>query len=104
MVIELTDQTYDDTVQKDGLVIVEFWAPWCQLCKRLEPILDELASEYEGTVMIAKINVETNTIVSKELNVLSLPALFIYKNGSLVGTVTGFVPKETLEDAINQLK
>ncbi|MBD0383157.1 thioredoxin [Paenibacillus sedimenti] len=103
MVIDITDEMFRDTIRQPGLVIVEFWAPWCSYCKLLEPILEELDNQYNGAVQIAKINVETETVISTELNVLSLPGLFFYKDGSLVGTVTGFVPKNQLEAAINQL-
>ncbi|NHN33310.1 thioredoxin [Paenibacillus agricola] len=100
MVIEITDQTFQETTRGEGLVIVEFWAPWCSLCKLLEPILEELSSEYDSQVSIAKINVESNQEVSERLGVKSLPALFIYKQGALVGQVNGFVPKSTLQEAI----
>ncbi|MCY9692958.1 thioredoxin [Paenibacillus alginolyticus] len=103
MVIDIKDQMFQDTIGQEGLVIIEFWAPWCSYCKLLAPILEELDHQYGDTVKIAKINVETESVVSTELNVQSLPALFFYKNGSVVGTVTGFVPKNTLEEAINQL-
>lgn len=103
MVKEITDEMFKDTIKQSGLVIVEFWAKWCSLCKLLEPILEELDRQYNGAVKIAKIDVETETAVSAELNVLSLPALFFYKDGSLAGTVTGFVPKNQLEDVIQQL-
>lgn len=104
MVKEITDAMFQETIRQEGLVIVEFWAPWCSYCKLLEPILEELSEEFAGQVNIATINVETNAEVSAELNVMSLPAMFFYKNGTIVGTVTGFVPKPTLVDAINQLK
>jgi thioredoxin 1 len=103
MVIDITDQSFQETIQQKGLVIIEFWAPWCTYCKQLEPILDELDLEFVGKVRIAKINVETDSEISTRLNVLSLPALFIYKDGTLVGNVTGFVPKKTLEEAIHSL-
>lgn len=104
MVKAITDAMFQETIRQEGLVIVEFWAPWCSYCKLLEPILQELSEEFAGEVNIATINVETNTEVSAELNVMSLPAMFFYKNGAVVGTVTGFVPKPTLVDAIHQLK
>ncbi|MCR8645350.1 thioredoxin [Paenibacillus sp. N1-5-1-14] len=104
MVHEITDQTFKETINQDGLVLVEFWAPWCSLCKTLAPILEELSNENSDKVKIVTINVETNEQVSTELNVMSLPAMFFYKNGKVVGTVTGFVPKQTLQDAINQLQ
>jgi thioredoxin 1 len=102
MVIEITDQTFQETVQGEGIVIVEFWAQWCSLCKLLEPILEELSNEYGSQLSIAKLNVESNQEVSERLGVKSLPALFIYKQGALVGQVTGFVPKSTLQEAINK--
>jgi len=103
VITDISDRTFHDVIKQDGLVIVEFWAPWCTYCKQLEPILEQLDTIFEGKIMIAKLNVETDTEVSAELNVQSLPAMFIYKNGTLVGNVTGFVPKQTLEEGIRSL-
>ncbi|GIP39016.1 thioredoxin [Paenibacillus sp. J31TS4] len=99
----VTDQTVQAAIGQEGLVLVEFWAPWCPLCKQLDPILDQLAEENEHRLKIVKLNVETDSVLSTELIVMSLPAMFFYRNGEIVGTVTGFVPKPTLQSAIDQL-
>lgn len=103
MVLEITDQNFKETVQENSILLVEFWAPWCSYCKLLEPVLEELSEEYAGQLTIGKINVETDAEVSTELQVLSLPTMLFYKNGNLLGRVNGYVPKDKLEEVIDQV-
>lgn len=103
-ILELTNGTYDKVVSEQEAVLVEFWAEWCTLCKQMKPILEEIQREYDDKLTVAMVNVATEETLSEQMEVMSLPALFIYKKGQLVGKVTGFVPKETLVDALNQLK
>lgn len=102
-ILNLTDNTYDKLVSEQDAVLVEFWAEWCTLCKQMKPILEEIDQTYAGKVTVAMVDVATETKVTEQMGVMSLPALFIYKKGELVGKVTGFVPKDTLTGAINQL-
>lgn len=100
-IINATDQTfYDDT--KNGLVLVDFWATWCGPCKMLAPILDELATEID--VPIVKLEVEENPATAVEYGIMSVPSLFLMKDGEVVAKTGGYQPKELLEEFINNYR
>ena len=96
--IEVTDGTFSrEILSTPGSVLVDCWAPWCGPCRTVAPILDELASKYAGGVRIAKLNVDENPVTASRYNVRSIPTLLLFKDGKLVNTLVGALPKETIE-------
>lgn len=104
MIKNITDQTFQDVIQKPGLVLVDFWAPWCGPCRILGPILEELDQQFEDMVTIAKVNVDENPTVSSQFSVMSIPTLKLFKNGEEMTTLVGVQPLETLQKAIQNLR
>ena len=102
-VLHINDADFETTVvQSDIPVLVDFWAPWCGPCKMIAPILDEIASEFAGKAKIVKINVDDNQLVAGQFGVRSIPTLLLFKNGQLVATQVGALPKNQLAAFINQ--
>ena len=94
---EVTDKTFEEVVLNAELpTVVDFWAVWCEPCKRIAPILEEIAKEYEGKLQIAKLDVDTNNDSAFQFGVMSIPTLILYKEGQQVERIVGFVPKEKL--------
>lgn len=102
-VLHINDADFETTVvQSDIPVLVDFWAPWCGPCKMIAPILDEIAPEFAGKVKIVKINVDDNQLVAGQFGIRSIPTLLLFKNGQLVATQVGALPKNQLAAFINQ--
>ena len=91
-----------DVVQSSTPVLVDFWAPWCGPCKAIAPILEELASTYQGKVQIAKINVDDNQEVPASFCIRNIPTLIMFKGGKPVATLSGARPKAQLAEFIDQ--
>ena len=103
LIIHATDANFEAEVLKaEGAVLVDFWAPWCGPCKMIAPILDEIAPEFAGKAKIVKINVDDNQLVAGQFGVRSIPTLLLFKNGQLVATQVGALPKNQLAAFINQ--
>lgn len=103
--VNIDQGSFDSEVkQHDGLVLVDFWAPWCGPCKLIGPVLEELAGEYESKVKIAKVNVDENQSLAGEYGVRSIPTLLFYKGGEVVDQVIGAQPKEKLAQKIESLQ
>ena len=90
----VNDSEFNDTVNDSEWVIVDFWAPWCAPCKAIGPVLEAVAQERE--ILVAKVDTEQNTATAAQLGVRSIPALFIYRNGSIVAQKVGSMPKPKL--------
>jgi thioredoxin 1 len=100
----VTDADFDTQVLKSDLpVLVDFWAPWCGPCKAMNPILEELAKEYEGKVKIVKVNVDENTDAPGRYNVMSIPTFLLVKDGKPFGTVVGARPKADMKKEIDKM-
>lgn len=94
--IILTNETFDNEVLKsDKPVIVDFWATWCGPCQMLGPVVAELAEEHPE-IKVCKVNVDDNPELAQKFGVMSIPYVVAFKDGQIVKTSTGFVPKETL--------
>ena len=96
--VEVTDDTFEETVAGAGLAVVDFWAEWCGPCRIVGPIVDELAREYaDKGVVVAKLDVDQSPTVANRFGIRSIPSILFFKDGKHVDTVIGAVPKPHLE-------
>ena len=102
--IQLTSANFDEVISSGQLVFVDFWATWCRPCMMMGPIVDELASEYEGKAIIAKINVDEPGVsdICGRVGITNIPNMKLFKNGVEVGNVVGAVPKNTVKTVIDR--
>ena len=95
----VTDDTFTKEVLESKVpVLLDFWASWCGPCKMIEPVLEELASEMTETLKIAKMNVDENSQIPSQFGVRSIPTLLLIKNGEIVSSKQGFMPKTKLKE------
>jgi len=100
--IEITDDNFEAEVTKsDKPVLIDFWAVWCGPCKLIAPIVEELATEYDGKVKIGKLDVDSNQQTSIKFGVRSIPTLLLFKDGNLKDTIIGAVPKSKIVEKLN---
>lgn len=104
MAYKFTDDNFQsDAIESSIPVVVDFYADWCGPCKMMSPVIDELASDYEGRVRIGKVNTDENRGVASKYNVMSIPTIILLKDGQVVDTIVGAVPKTVLEQKINAM-
>ncbi|MBE9008405.1 thioredoxin [Fortiea sp. LEGE XX443] len=102
-VTNVTEATFKlEVLDSDVPVLVDFWAPWCGPCRMVAPVVDEVATEYEGQVKVVKVNTEQNPNVASRYGIRTIPTLMIFKEGRQVNTVVGAVPKSTLAKTLAQ--
>ena len=100
----ITDDNFEEEVIKsDKPVLIDFWAVWCGPCRMIAPIVEELATEYEGKVKIGKLDVDSNQQTSIKFGVRSIPTILIFKNGEIKETIIGAVPKKNIVEKLDAL-
>jgi len=101
--IHVTDAAFEKTVLESSLpVIVDFWAPWCGPCKMVAPILDKIAGEYAGKMVVAKVNTDENAEWAMKYGVQGIPTMLLVYNGKIVNRQVGALPEPMLREIINQ--
>ena len=97
LVLHTSDSTFEQDIIKAELpVLLDFWAPWCGPCKMIAPILDEVAQEYTGKVVVAKLNIDENPKMPQHYGVRGIPTLMLFKNGEIEATKVGALTKSQL--------
>jgi len=94
--VEINDNNFEEIIDTEKPVLVDFWAEWCGPCKMIGPIVEELANEYDGKAVIGKVDVDANPNVSAKFGIRSIPTLLVFKNGEVVDKQIGAVPKGEL--------
>ncbi|MDR2151692.1 MAG: thioredoxin [Helicobacteraceae bacterium] len=100
--VEITTETFDEAI-KEGVSLVDFWAPWCGPCRMVAPTVEDLAKAYEGKVSVCKVNVDENQELASRFGVRSIPTILFFKNGAQVDSVVGLQPKQKFEEKLDAL-
>lgn len=101
--IHVTDAAFEKTVLQSNLpAVVDFWAPWCGPCKMVAPVLDQLANEYSGKLLVAKVNTDENQEWANKYNVQGIPTMLFVASGKIVHRQTGALPESILRDVVSQ--
>lgn len=100
LLLELTESNFDQVVKDYPLLVVDCWAEWCAPCKKVAPVIEELAEDYQGKITFAKLNVDYNPSAVARYQLMSIPTLLIFKNGELVDQEVGAMPKTVLESVL----
>jgi len=103
-VIELNADTFErEVIDCELPVLVDCWAPWCQPCLIVAPIVEEVAKEYQGKVKFCKLNVDENSDIAARYGIMSIPTLLIFKEGKVVDQIIGAVPKEMISEKLDKI-
>jgi thioredoxin 1 len=97
LIKHVSDNSFDnDVLKSNGLILVDYWAEWCGPCKMIAPILDDLSTEYQGKLQIAKMNVDENAEVPAKYGIRGIPTLMLFKDGAVIATKVGALSKSQL--------
>jgi thioredoxin 1 len=101
-VIELTNDNFDsEVVSHQGTVLVDFWAPWCGPCRMVGPVVEQIATEYEGRAKVAKLNTDEAGDIASRYGIRSIPTLLFFKNGEMVQQLVGAYPKGKITEKLD---
>ena len=102
-IFEVNDANFDqDVLKSDQPVLVDFWATWCGPCRAIAPIVDELATEYQGKVKVGKMDVDSSPSTPQRYGVRGIPTLLIFKGGQVQEQIVGYVNRDVIEKALNK--
>lgn len=100
-VLHLTDKTFQETIEQTNLpVLVDFWASWCNPCKMLAPVIEEIAAEMDGKALVCKVDIDENNELASKFGIMSIPTLLYFKDGAIVNQTVGVLPKQAILDAL----
>jgi thioredoxin 1 len=101
--VEIEEAKFEEAVLKAEIpVLVDFWAPWCGPCRRVAPVVEELAEEYDGKMGFVKLNVDDAPKIASQYGIMSIPTLMIFKEGTPVSNIVGFRPKNELKESLEE--
>ena len=103
MALAITDATINDVLKENNLVVIDFWAEWCGPCRMLGPVIDELATEYDGKVVIGKVDVDENNEIAAKYGIRNIPTILFVKNGEIIDKHVGVAQKSILVEKIEAL-
>ena len=102
-IVTLTDSNFSSETGKSTLpVLVDFWASWCGPCQMMAPVLEKVAEDFSGRLVVGKLNVDENKTTAAQFNVMSIPTLIVFKNGMEATRITGFRPQEDINQLLNK--
>ncbi len=103
-ILEVSDDNFESEIVNSEIPsMVDFWAEWCGPCKKVGPVVEELAAEYEGKIKIAKMDVDSNRQTPAKFGIRNIPTLILFKNGEVVNTIVGAQPKTSIEEELKKL-
>ena len=103
MALTLNQENFKaEVLDYQGVAMVDFWAPWCGPCRMVAPIIDQLAEEYAGKVKIGKVNTDENMALSTEYQIMTIPTMLVFKDGKVVDTINGALPKQRIAAVLDK--
>ena len=103
MAMQITDTNFEALLAEGKPMIVDFWATWCGPCQLVGPMIDELATEYDGRIIVGKVDVDNNQDFAGKYGIRNIPTVLVFKDGEVVGRQVGVAPKKTYTDALDSL-
>jgi len=103
MSLQITEENYDDVLNSDKPILLDFWAEWCGPCKLIGPIIDEVSQDFSDTAIVGKVNVDVSAELSSKYGIRNIPTLLFIKNGEVVDKHVGAASKKEISDKLNSL-